>query len=296
MIIINTCGFIEAAKKESIEAILNLAQYKDQGACRALIAVGCMTEKYADEMCEAIPELDAVAGSRDYELIADLVNKTIGLDQAEQTVPPSNCFLLRDLDFSSASAYLKIAEGCDNCCSYCLIPQLRGPLRSRPMADILEEAQFLYDKGIRELNVIAQDTTAYGCDTHGKSLLAELMEQLAQIPFVMIRLLYVYPDSVNDELLQVMATHDNICHYLDIPVQHGCDKILAAMNRHSSRQGILDSLARIRKWLPDVVLRSTLKNCWIFCSRHSLTGWVYSHIIRKRILRQQLLRINWIAI
>ena len=257
VIIVNTCGFIEAAKKESIEAILELASYKEEGACRLLLAVGCMAEKYGEEMLAAMPELDGVSGSRDYARIAHLVEEHLGLHD-HAAACSGDAYLLRDLPPGAAFAYLKIAEGCDNCCSYCLIPQLRGPYRSRPMEDILAEAKSLAGQGIRELILIAQDPTRYGYDRYGACRLVELLDQVAALPFAMIRLLYVYPDGIGDDLLQVMASHDNICHYLDMPIQHGVDRILSAMHRHSSSQDILDTIARIRRALPDAVLRSTV--------------------------------------
>ena len=256
-IIINTCGFIESAKIESIRSILELAEYKQNGRCRALLAVGCMPEKYADEMLESMPELDGVFGSHDYQDIGRRAARLLGL---ELTVPEyqGDPFLLRDLPPGSVFAYLKIGEGCDNRCAYCLIPQLRGPYHSRPLADILTEAESLLERGVREVILIAQDTTRYGQDLPGEVDLALLVDKVAELPFDMVRVLYLYPDSISDRLLQVMAAHENVCHYLDIPIQHGSDKVLTAMNRHSSGKGILDAVRRVRRYLPDVVLRTTV--------------------------------------
>ncbi|MBO7668211.1 MAG: radical SAM protein, partial [Firmicutes bacterium] len=219
-IVINTCGFIESAKIESIRSILELAEYKEYGRCRALIAVGCMPEKYADEMLESMPELDAVFGSRDYQEIGRRVARILGL-QLKKEAFEGDPYLLRDLPPGSVSAYLKIGEGCDNRCSYCLIPQLRGPYHSRPLADVLDEAGRLLEQGVREVNIIAQDITRYGQDLPGGVDLALLVDKVADLPFDMVRLLYLYPDSISDRLLQVMAAHANVCHYLDIPIQHG---------------------------------------------------------------------------
>lgn len=252
IIIINTCGFIEAAKKESIEAILELAACKQQGCCRQLVVVGCMAEKYADEMREAMPEIDLIMGSKSYGQIGTL------LRGAAPVAVPREDYSRRALVPGAATAYLKIAEGCNNHCSYCLIPQLRGPYVSRPLAEIVKEAEQLAAAGVRELVLIAQDTTKYGLDLPGAPRLAELLEALAALPFAMIRLLYAYPDTLRDDVLAVMAEHDNICHYLDLPVQHGADRILRAMNRHTTGQEILDTLARIRHYLPDAALRSTV--------------------------------------
>ena len=256
-IIINTCGFIESAKIESIRSILELAEYKENGCCRALLAVGCMPEKYADEMLESMPELDAVFGSHDYQEIGRRVARILGLELKGEPYQ-GDPYLLRDLPPGSVSAYLKIGEGCDNCCAYCLIPQLRGPYHSRPLDEILTEAENLLDQGVREVVLIAQDITRYGTDLPGHVDLAQLVDQVAALPFDMVRLLYLYPDCISDDLLQVMAAHDNVCHYLDIPIQHGSDRVLAAMHRHSTAQGILDAVARVRRFLPDAVLRTTV--------------------------------------
>lgn len=257
VIIINTCGFIEAAKQESIEAILNLAAMKEQGRCRLLLAVGCMPEKYAGEMLAAMPELDAVLGSQKYQQISALLQQRLGIAASPASLS-GDAFLLRDIPASAGSAYLKIAEGCSNCCSYCLIPQLRGPYQSRPSADILAEAEQLARRGIQELVLIAQDPTCYGQDRSGEMNLAQLLSEIAKLSVPMIRLLYLYPDTITDELLQVMASHDNISSYLDIPIQHSETTVLAAMNRHSTKQGIRDVVSRIRHYLPDAALRTTV--------------------------------------
>lgn len=256
-IIVNTCGFIESAKIESIRAILELAEYKKSGRCRVLIAVGCMPEKYANEMLESMPELDGVFGSSGYQEMGRRVARLLGIELKNEPFP-GDPYLLRDLPPGSVSAYLKIGEGCDNRCSYCLIPQLRGPYRSRPLADVLSEARRLLDQGVREVILIAQDITCYGRDLPGGVDLALLVEKVAALPFDMVRLLYLYPDAICDRLLQVMAAHDNVCHYLDIPIQHGADNILQAMHRNSSAQGILDAVERVRRVLPDAVLRTTV--------------------------------------
>lgn len=252
IIIVNTCGFIEAAKKESIEAILELAAYKRHGRCRLLAAVGCMAEKYAEEMREAMPEIDAIMGSQSYAQIGALLSGA-----AAGEAQPDD-YQLRALAPGAATAYLKIAEGCDNHCSYCLIPQLRGAYRSRPFAEIVAEAERLCAAGVKELVLIAQDTTKYGLDLYARPRLAELLAAVAQLPFAMIRLLYAYPDTLDDDVLVVMARHDNICHYLDLPVQHGADRVLRAMNRRVTGREILARLERIRGYLPDIALRSTM--------------------------------------
>jgi ribosomal protein S12 methylthiotransferase len=257
VIVINTCGFIESAKMETIADILELAQYKEQGNCRLLLAVGCMAEKYAAEMAEAMPELDGLMGSGRYEQIGSLISDQLGLDKA-RTRLDANLYLNRDLEILGPTAYLKIAEGCDNSCSFCLIPQLRGGYHSRPMAEIIEEAAALKQAGVKELVLLAQDTTYYGLDIAGTRLLAPLLEELAKLPFNMIRVLYAYLGGIDDELIEVMRSHDNICHYLDIPVQHSSDRILAAMQRPDTKQSILETIERLRGKIPDIALRTTL--------------------------------------
>ena len=258
VIIVNTCGFIESAKIESIQYILELAQYKESGCCRLLLAVGCMAEKYGGEMLEAMPELDGVMGSQSYQDIGRLIAEKLGWPAASPCAPADNVYLERDKDALGAMAYLKIAEGCSNNCSFCLIPQLRGAYKSRPMEDVLEEAAVLAENGVKELVLLAQDTTFYGHDLYGEPRLAALLAKLAKLPFSMIRLLYAYPGGINDELISVMAANDNVCRYLDMPVQHGVDKILAAMNRPDTAASILATIARLRKAMPDIALRTTL--------------------------------------
>ncbi|MBR6824641.1 MAG: 30S ribosomal protein S12 methylthiotransferase RimO [Firmicutes bacterium] len=256
VIIINTCGFIEDAKKESISSILRLAQCKEEGRCQLLIATGCMPEKWQNEMAEAMPEIDAMLGSREYTRIAELIAEH--LEAPADAKAPQNRYLWRDLSTPPYSAYLKISEGCNNRCTYCLIPQLRGDLVSRPQEDIIAEAEQLLAGGVLELNVIAQDVTAYGMDIYGHSALPELLEKLAQMDFKWIRLLYAYPTRVDEKLLTVMAAHKNICAYIDIPIQYGEDTILKAMNRHGNTAEIEAAVANIRRYLPDAVLRTTI--------------------------------------
>lgn len=251
IIIVNTCGFIQAAKEEAIAHILELARFKKEGACRLLVAVGCMVEKYAAEMAASMPEIDVFLGTGEYAKILDLLPKA-------NTSTLKKPYLYRSLATPPYSAYLKIAEGCNNHCSYCLIPQLRGSYRSRPLEDLLEEARYLLTKGVKELILIAQDSTSYGLDIYGNMSLPRLLEELAALPFLWIRLLYSYPDRITADLLQVMAGHKNICHYLDIPVQHGDEGILQAMNRSGGRAAIDKSLILAREYLPDLALRTTV--------------------------------------
>jgi len=194
-------------------------------------------------------------GTQEYQNIGQLISNHT--EQALELLP-ANTYLLRELATTPATAYLKIAEGCNNCCSYCLIPQLRGRLVSRPSTEIIEEAHHLLERGVKELVIIAQDTTAYGKDIDGVSHLPQLLDQLAALPFTWLRLLYVYPDEIDQRLLEVMEAHPNICHYLDIPLQHADDQILSAMNRRSNQNQIREKVALIRRYLPDVALRTTM--------------------------------------
>ena len=256
VIIINTCGFIQAAKEETIKYILELAQYKEDGNCRLLVAVGCMVEKYRREMLESMPEIDLVLGTGEYQEIGRLIGEklTIKVKDIKSSCDP---YILRYLS-SDYSAYLKIAEGCDNCCSYCLIPQFRGSLKSRKIEDILLETKMLINKGIKEIIIIAQDITSYGRDIYGESSLAKLLSTLAELPVQWIRLLYAYPSHIDEELLKVMAKYPNICHYLDLPLQHINNRVLRKMNRQDTKEIIKEKIDLIYKYLPDASLRTTM--------------------------------------
>ncbi len=256
VIIINTCGFIADAKEESINTILALAEYKKHGNCKLLAVAGCLVQKYRQELVKALPEVDLFLGTNAYHLIA----VTLAEKLVMQPILPLDAeafYQKRSLLTPPYTAYLKIAEGCDNNCTYCLIPQLRGPKVSRTVESILAEAKILLDGGVRELILIAQDTTAYGYDIYGREVLPELLRKLAEMPFKWIRLLYSYPNRISDELLKVMASCPNICHYMDIPVQHVSKKILKTMGRGGSRQDIEAVIARIRGFMPDMAIRTT---------------------------------------
>ena len=257
VIIVNTCGFIRPAKEESIAALLEAARYKDEGKCLLLIAVGCLVEKYRAELARDLPEADAFLGSQEYGRIAELVAEKLALPPAPVRNLPE-MYAKRHLLSPPWLAYIKIAEGCDNHCSYCLIPQLRGAYHSRPMEDILAEAWHLAERGVRELILLAQDTTAYGLDIAGRHLLPELLAQLSALPFLWIRLLYAYPDGVDEPLLKVMAAHENICPYLDLPLQHGDDGILLAMGRRLAGAHLREKISLIRGYIPDIALRTTM--------------------------------------
>lgn len=240
MIVINTCGFIESAKQEAIDIILEMAEYKEYGACESLVVTGCLVERYFDELKEELPEVDLFIPIRDYEKIFD------ELSYSKRKITTGNF------------AYLKIAEGCSNNCTYCAIPYIRGKYVSRPFEDILKEAQGLYDSGYREIIVIAQDTTKYGIDLYGKSRLPELLRELSKMNFAWIRFLYAYPESITDELITVVKECDNICNYFDIPIQHISDSVLRRMGRRSTSETIWNVVSKLRKEIPDIILRTSL--------------------------------------
>ena len=240
IIVVNTCGFIEAAKQEAIDTILEMAEYKEYGICENLIVTGCLVERYLDELKEELPEVDLFIPIRDYEKIFE------ELDYSKRKITTSNF------------AYLKIAEGCSNNCTYCAIPYIRGKYVSRPFEDIIDEAKELYGAGYREIIVIAQDTTKYGIDLYGKSRLPELLEELSKINFTWIRFLYAYPETITDELITVVKNCDNICNYFDIPIQHISDMVLRRMGRRSTSETIWNVVGKLRKEIPDVILRTSL--------------------------------------
>lgn len=240
VIIINTCGFIEAAKKEAIDTIFEMARYKEIGKCETLIVTGCLVERYLEELQKELPEVDLFIPIRDYDKIFEK------LDFKNRTITTG--------DF----AYLKIAEGCSNNCTYCAIPYIRGKYVSRPFEDIIEEAKELYKAGYKEIIVIAQDTTKYGIDLYGKSRLPELLRELSKINFMWIRFLYAYPESITDELIDAVNECDNVCNYFDIPVQHISDTVLKRMGRHTNSEAIYGVISKLRRKIPDVVLRTSL--------------------------------------
>ena len=260
VVIINTCGFIEAAKQEAIDNILEMGQYKEDGNVGKIIVIGCMAERYRDEILKEMPEVDAVAGLGANGNIVSLVERVLE-DRRISEYPDKTALPLsgeRVLTTPEHWAYLKISDGCSNCCTYCAIPQIRGPFRSRPMESIVSEAEALAAEGVKELIVIAQDTTRYGLDLYGELKLPELLKKLCRIDGVhWIRLLYCYPDRITDELLETMRDNPKILHYIDLPLQHASGKILKAMNRTGDRESLLALINKIREYLPDAVLRTT---------------------------------------
>lgn len=260
IIVVNTCGFIQSAKEEAIENILDVAWLKENRSLKGIIATGCLAERYREQILDEMPEVDAVLGTGSYHKIAEAVEavangeKYTSFEDKEKSPLGGE----RVLTTPEYTAYLKVAEGCDNRCTYCAIPLIRGGMRSRTMEDIVAEAKDLEALGVKELNLIAQDTSRYGLDIYGEYKLHELIQKIcAETKIPWIRLLYLYPDKITDELIAEMRDNPRVCKYADIPVQHISDKILASMNRHGDGATIRDSIARLRREIPHVTLRST---------------------------------------
>ena len=257
IIVINTCGFIESAKQEAIDTILEMSEYKETGKCKYLIVMGCLVQRYKAELEKAIPEVDLFISIDEYNNLWNKVSKLINIDNSN--ICNELKYIDRVISTGNKTAYLKIAEGCSNKCTYCAIPYIRGPYISRPIEDIIEEANILSKKGIEELIVIAQDTTRYGEDIYGKSRLSELLNELCKIQGLKwIRFLYAYPESITDELIETVKKNDKICNYFDIPIQHISDSVLKRMNRRTTGQKIEDLIKKIKAEIPDVVLRTSL--------------------------------------
>ncbi len=258
IIIVNTCGFIESAKEEAINTILEMAEYKESGKCKYLIAMGCLVQRYKKELEKTIPEVDLFISIDEYKELWKKIDNLIN-DNQNKSICCDLEYMDRVISTGDKTAYLKIAEGCSNRCTYCAIPNIRGPYVSRPMEDILEEAKRLSNMGIEELIVIAQDTTRYGEDLYGKSKLSELLKELCRIDgFKWIRFLYAYPECITDELIETVKQNDKICNYFDIPIQHISNQVLKRMNRRSTGKQIEDLIIKIKSKIPDVVLRTSL--------------------------------------
>jgi len=257
IIVINTCGFIESAKEEAINTILEMAEYKTIGKCKYLIVMGCLVQRYKKELQKALPEVDLCLSIDEYGDFWKQIEVLI--KNREEVITQKMEYLDRVITTGKTTTYLKIAEGCSNRCTYCAIPYIRGPFISRPFEDIIEEAEKLAKDGYQEIIVIAQDTTKYGIDLYGKSRFAELLEELAKIKeFKWIRFLYAYPESITDELIQVVKNNKNICRYFDIPIQHISDKVLKRMNRKTTGKDIENIIEKIKKEMPDAILRTSL--------------------------------------
>lgn len=278
-IVVNTCCFIHDAKEESVETILEMAEWKKKGRLKALIVTGCMAQRYQDEIQQEIPEVDAVIGTTGYTEIVPILDEILAEAEASQKEaaveePKEKSFVncCPSIDLLPASladkrvvttggytAYLKIAKGCNKRCTYCIIPYIRGHYRSFPMEDLLEEARKLAEGGVKELILIAQETTVYGMDCYGRKALPELLTKLCEIEGIeWIRILYCYPEEITDELIAVMKKEKKICHYLDIPIQHSEDTILKRMGRRTNRAELVSLVEKLRKEIPDIVLRTTL--------------------------------------
>lgn len=256
VIVVNTCGFIQSAKEEAIQTILEMASYKEK-RCKALIVMGCLVQRYQEELQKEIPEVDLFVSINEYEQIWEKIQQVLKLKE-ENKKPYELDYMEREITTGNKMAYLKIAEGCNNRCTYCAIPMIRGPYISRKKEDILEEANMLSQKGYEEIIVIAQDTTKYGMDIYEDYGLAELLEDLCKIEgFKWIRFLYAYPESITDKLIKVVKENEKICNYFDIPLQHISDPVLKRMNRKSNEEKIKGLLAKIRKEIPDVIIRTT---------------------------------------
>lgn len=262
IIVINTCCFIHDAKEESIQNILEMAEYKKNGSAKSLIVTGCMAERYRQEILDEIPEVDEVLGTTAYDRILDAVDAALA-GQHEVMTADLDALPLpetkRLVTTGGHFAYLKIAEGCDKHCTYCIIPKIRGNFRSVPMERLLKEAQDLAEQGVKELILVAQETTLYGKDLYGEKSLPKLLRELCKISGIRwIRILYCYPEEITDELIQVMKEEPKICHYLDLPIQHANDTILKRMGRRTSKQELIDIVQKLRKEIPDICLRTTL--------------------------------------
>ena len=262
IVLVNTCGFIESAKQESIQTILEIAQLKETANLKILIVTGCLAQRYSDELKEEIPEIDAIVGTGSYQNIDEIV---ASLKEEKQVVSLNNIEfafdeeLPRYISTPNHMAYLKIGEGCDNLCTYCIIPKLRGKYRSRKMEEIIKEAKGLAKRGVKEIVVIAQDTTKYGQDLYGEVKLPQLLEELANIEGLKwIRIMYSYPESITKELVQTIAKYDNICNYFDMPIQHASNKVLKLMNRRTSKEDIASKVEMIRSYMPDATIRTTI--------------------------------------
>ena len=263
VIVINTCCFINDAKEESIQSILEMAEYRKKGSCRALIVTGCLAQRYKQEIMDEIEEVDAVIGTTSYDKIAETIEEILSGQKHFQIFEDIDRLALpegdRLLTTGGHYAYLKIAEGCDKHCTYCIIPKVRGDYRSVPMEDLIVEAEKLAAGGVKELILVAQETTLYGTDLYGKKSLHILIQKLCQIQGIRwIRVLYCYPEEIYDELIQTMKNESKFCHYLDLPIQHANNQILKRMGRRTSKEDLVQIIRTLREEIPDIVLRTTL--------------------------------------
>ena len=262
VIVVNTCCFINDAKEESIQTILEMAEYKDAGSCKALLVTGCLAQRYQDEIQQEIPQVDAVLGTNSYEAIATAVKEALSghhyaLYQPLEGLPVVTA--RRSLTTGGHYAHLKIAVGCDKHCTYCIIPKIRGRYRSVPMEELIRQATELAEAGVKELILVAQETTLYGVDLYGEKSLHRLLDELNEIPGIMwIRILYCYPEEIYEELIQSMKRNEKVCHYLDMPIQHVNNEILKRMGRKTTREDLTKIIRHLRQEIPDIALRTTL--------------------------------------
>ena len=262
VIVINTCCFINDAKEESVQTILEMAEYKKEGRLKALIVTGCLAQRYQQEILDEIPEVDAVLGTTSYDKITEAVEEALA-GNGHVEVTDINALPLVDekrlVTTGGHFAYLKIAEGCDKHCTYCIIPKLRGNYRSVPMERLIKEAEDLAEQGVKELILVAQETTVYGQDIYGEKSLHKLLKELCKISGIRwIRILYCYPEEIDDNLIQAIKEEPKICHYLDLPIQHASDEILKRMGRRTSKEQLVEIIGKLRSEIPDIALRTTL--------------------------------------
>ena len=262
-IVINTCCFIHDAKEESVNTILEMAEYKKTGTCKILIVTGCMAQRYKEEITEEIPEVDAFVGTSSYDKIADMINSVLEEKGISNFVEDANRMPMVEADRIVTTPgyyeYLKIAEGCDKHCTYCVIPKVRGSFRSFPIEYLVNQTKKLVEGGVKEIILVAQETTLYGVDLYGKKSLPKLLHNLGLIEGLeWIRILYCYPEEINDELIEAIKNEPKVCHYLDMPIQHASDNILKRMGRRTSKQELTDIVAKLRREIPDIALRTTL--------------------------------------
>ncbi len=269
IVVVNTCCFINDAKQESIDTILEMAELRKNGSLKALVVTGCLAQRYKEEIQKEIPEVDSIVGTTAIDEITEVLDELLNQEKAVENAEKINHYrnlnaepltgMKRIVTTGGHYAYLKIAEGCDKHCTYCIIPKVRGNYRSVPMESLIKEAEILAEGGVKELILVAQETTVYGLDLYGKKTLPQLLSKLCRIEGIRwIRILYCYPEEIDDELIQVIGTEPKICHYLDIPIQHGCDNILKKMGRRTDRQQIEDIISKLRSRIPDICIRTTL--------------------------------------
>ena len=261
IIVVNTCCFIGDAKEESINTLLEMAELKKDGKLKVLVAAGCLAQRYKEEIQTEIPEVDVIIGTTAIGSIVDAVEGVLAgkHDNFYQDISAKPFVGERVVTTGGHFAYLKIAEGCDKHCTYCIIPKVRGGFRSVPMEDLVEQAKVLADKGVKELILVAQETTLYGKDLYGEKSLPKLLHELAKIPGIFwIRILYCYPEEITDELIEAIKSEPKVCHYLDIPIQHAADGVLKRMGRRTNKQQLIDTIEKLRREIPDICLRTTL--------------------------------------